>query len=374
MSIISDDDFQDSGISSRVTLETLGWDSHWAKLFGPFFEQELKPARVTCEHREAYDLAGESGEFRAEISGRFRYEHPVHTEWPAVGDWVAMAPRPEEGAATIHAVLPRRSWFSRKAAGGRTEEQVVAANVNIVFLVAGLDGDFNLRRIERYLTVAWDSGAQPVIVLNKADLCTDVAACVSEAESVAFGTPVIPLSAATGQGIEELRAMLPPGTTGAFLGSSGVGKSSLVNTLIGRARQVIQTVRTDDSRGRHTTTSRELIPLRDGGLIIDTPGMRELQIWGDDDGLETAFSDIEALAAQCRFGDCTHANEPGCAVQAALEDGSLKRERFRSYIKLQREIRYQTLRQDQSARLIEKNRWKKIAKEIRRIERDKRNR
>lgn len=366
-----DEDTQNNSQSSRPMLETLGWDTAWAGRFAPFLDSGWQPARVIREHREAYEVVGESGESRAEISGRFRFDHPAHTEWPAVGDWVAAALRPDEGAATIHAVLPRRSRFSRKAAGDRTEEQVVAANVDIVFLVAGLDGDFNPRRIERYLTVAWDSGARPVVVLNKADLCADIPAVLAEVETVAFGTPVITLSAATGHGVDELRAFLPHGVTGAFLGSSGVGKSSLVNALLGAARQATRAVRTDDSRGRHTTTHRELIPLPGAGLIIDTPGMRELQIWADDDGLGAAFSDVEALAAQCRFADCSHAGEPGCAVQAALDAGTLKPDRFRSYTKLQREIRYQALRQDQSARLIEKNRWKSIAKEIRRIERDK---
>ena len=373
MSITHDNNPENGNVSHPSTLESLGWDAGWAKECAPYSEQGLEPVRVTCEHREAYDVAGKAGELRAEISGRFRHEHPVHTDWPAVGDWVAVAARPDEGTATIHAVLPRRSGFSRKAAGDRTEEQIVAANVDVIFLVTGLDGDFNVRRIERYLTVAWDSGAQPAVVLNKADICPDVAACVSEVEAVAFGTPAIALSAVTGQGVDELRAMVPPGATGAFLGSSGVGKSSLVNALLGKSRQSTQAVRADDSRGRHTTTNRELIPLPNGGVIIDTPGMRELQIWADDDGLDTAFPDVEALAAQCRFGDCTHTSEPGCAVLAAVEDGTLASDRFRSYMKLQREIEYQTLRQDQSARVIEKNRWRQIAKEIRRIERYKGN-
>ncbi len=371
MTSMYDENIPEGSVVRKGALENLGWDIQWARQFVPFLEQGFMPARVTCEYREAYDVTGESGELRAEISGRFRHEHPIHAEWPAVGDWVAIAPRPEEGTATIHAVLPRRSRFSRKAAGDRTEEQVAAANVDITFLVAGLDGDFNVRRIERYLTVAWDSGARPVVVLNKADLCADIARYVSEVEAVAFGTPVIALSAVTGRGVEELRTLVPPGATGAFLGSSGVGKSSLVNALIGETRQTTRSVRDDDSRGRHTTTHRELIPLPGGGMIIDTPGMRELQVWTGDDGLETAFADVEALAAQCRFANCTHQNEPGCAVQAALEDGTLQRDRFRSYAKLQREIQYQALRQDQSARVIEKSRWKKIAKEVRRIERGK---
>ena len=372
MSIPHDESFGDDSVPVCPALAALGWDARWAGQMEPYLGRGWEPARVVCEHREAYVAAGASGDLRAELSGRFRHEHPARAEWPAVGDWVMAAPRAEEGAATVHAVLPRRSRFSRTAAGDRTEEQVVAANVDVVFLVTSLDGDFNLRRIERYLTVAWDSGARPVVVLNKADLCADADARVAEVEAAAPGAPVAVLSAATGRGVDALRALLPPGATGALLGSSGVGKSSLVNALLGRERQAVRAVRADDSRGRHTTTHRELIPLPGGGLIMDTPGMRELQIWSaDDDGLETAFADVEALAARCRFDDCTHENEPGCAVRAALEDGTLKPDRFRSYTKLRREIRYQELRQDQSARHIETTRGRGIAKEIRRIERDK---
>lgn len=353
-------------------LKDIGWNDGWQEPFEPFARQGLVPARVVCEHRDAYDVSGATGELRAEISGRFRHEHTVRAEWPAVGDWVAVAARPEEGTATIHGVLPRRSRFSRKAAGERTDEQVVAANVDVVFLVSGLDGDFNIRRIERYLAVAWESGARAIIVLNKADLCADPARYVAEVESVAFGTPVLPMSAANDDGVDALRAVLSPGCTAAFLGSSGVGKSSLVNALLGSSRQSTHRVRGDDSRGRHTTTRRELIVVPGGGIVIDTPGMRELQLWSDEGGIGTAFADVEALAAKCRFADCRHDNEPGCMVRDALASGTLRPERFRSYRKLQREIEYTTLRQEQSARLIEKNRWRKVAREIRRLEKEKR--
>ena len=349
------------------SLDVLGWDNNWTKQLQPFAQEGLHPARVVCQHRDAYDVWAEAGEMRAEVSGRFRHDHAIRADWPAVGDWVAVAPRPAEQAATIHAVLPRRSRFSRKAAGEETAEQVVAVNVDVAFLVSGLDGDFNVRRLERYLTLAWESGARPVIVLNKADVCPDAATSVADVEDVAFGTPIIVTSAATADGLEELRAKIGPGLTGVFMGSSGVGKSSLVNALLGKTRQSVQAVREDDSRGRHTTTSRELILLPGGGMVIDTPGMRELQLWVDEDGVDRAFADVSALAAQCRFADCTHQTETGCAVRAAVESGSLKPERLNSYRKLQREARYVALRQTQSARIIEKTRWKQIAQEIRRM-------
>lgn len=371
MNISNDETEERSTPDPFRALNTIGWGPHWLGQFEPYAQQGLHPARVTCEHREAYDIIGMDGEMRAEISGRFRHTHSNRAEWPAVGDWVAVAPRPDEALATIHAVLPRRSRFSRKTAGERTEEQIVAANVDLVFLVSGLDGDFNIRRVERYLTVAWDSGARPAIVLNKADVCADLPGHIAEVEAVALGVPVLAVSAAKNEGLDALRAMLPPGSTAAFLGSSGVGKSSLVNALLGESSLATNAVREDDSRGRHTTTRRQLILLPGGASVIDTPGMRELQLWSDERGLGNTFADVELLAEECRFADCTHRTEPGCAVQRALETGTLPPERFRAYQKLQREIQYTTLRQEQSARLIEKNRWKKIAQEIRRIEKGK---
>ena len=348
-------------------LNGLGWDGNWTKQFEPFAQEGLHPARVVCQHGDAYDLWAQEGELRADVSGRFRHVHASRADWPAVGDWVAVMPRPAEQAATIHAVLPRRSRFSRKAAGEETVEQVVAVNVDLVFIVSGLDGDFNVRRLERYLALAWESGARPVIVLNKADLCPDAVPRVAAAEGVAFGVPVIVTSAATADGLEALRAKLGPGLTGVFMGSSGVGKSSLVNALLGRTRQSVRAVREDDSRGRHTTTSRQLVLLPGGGMVIDTPGMRELRLWVDGDSVDRAFADIGTLAAQCRFDDCTHQSETGCAVQAAVVSGLLTPERLSSYHKLQREAQYVAMRQTQSARIIEKTRWKQIAQEQRRL-------
>ena len=348
-------------------LDELGWDKHWTGQFEAFSGEDTHPARVVCQHGEVYDVRAAAGPLRAEVSGRFRHEHANRADWPAVGDWVAVTPRPGEASATLHAVLPRRSRFSRKVAGEETVEQVVAANVDVVFIVTGLDGDFNVRRLERYLTLAWDSGARPVIVLNKADLCADVAVSAAAAEEVAFGVPVIVTSAASADGLDALRAMLGPGRTGVFMGSSGVGKSSLVNALLGHALQSVRAVREDDSRGRHTTTSRQLVVLPGGGMIIDTPGMRELQLWVDGEGVDRTFTDVNALAARCRFADCTHESETGCAVLAAVASGLLTPGRLDSYRKLQREARYAALRQTQSARVIEKNRWKQIAQEQRRM-------
>jgi ribosome biogenesis GTPase len=340
-------------------LQDLGWtDSHTTD-FEPHAPSGHAPARVAAQHRGAYVLFSELGELRAETAGRLAHEATGAGDLPAVGDWVAAAVRLEEGAATIHAVLPRRTSFSRKVALSASQEQVLAANVDAVFLVMSLNEDFNLRRLERYLATAWESGSQPVIVLTKTDLCPDYELRVLEVEAIAFGVPVHAISNLTGDGLDLVRAHLAPGRTIALLGSSGVGKSTLVNTLAGREVLATQTIREDDGEGRHTTTHRQLVVLPDGGLVLDTPGLRELQLWESSDGLSETFGDVEELAAQCRFSDCAHRTEPGCAVQAALEDGTLAFGRWASYKKLQREQAHLERRLDKRLQAEERKRWAK---------------
>lgn len=340
-------------------LESFGWNEFFANNFAPFAEQGYSVGRVAVQHKTQYELYTEHGEKRAETTGKMQYAARGKDDLPVVGDWVVIRPR-EENLATIYDFLPRKSKFSRKAAGKKTEEQIVAANIDTVFLVSGLDGDYNLRRMERYLVVAWESGANPVIVLNKVDLCDDIAQVIQEVDSIALGVPIIVMSALNNQGLDELMSYIKKGTTGALLGSSGVGKSTIINHLLGE--EILQTreVREDDSRGRHTTTRRELILLPAGGLLMDTPGMRELQIWGGDEGLKDAFDDITELAQQCRFRDCQHGPEPGCAVQQAITDGTLAADRYQSYQKLQKEVAYLHRKEDKVAELQEKERWKKI--------------
>ena len=344
-----------------MTLAQLGWNPFFEQQFAQLGNHNLIPARVMAEHGQFYDLHGEHGRLLADTSGKLRHAAGSRGELPAVGDWVAVQPRPAENAGTIHVVLPRKSCFSRKVAGSTTDEQVVAANVDVLFLVNGLDRDFNARRIERYLAPAYESGASPVIVLNKADVCADVPGCIAAVDAVAVGVAVLAVSAATGEGVDALQQHIGPGRTAAFIGSSGVGKSSLINCLLGQDRQATTPVREHDSHGRHTTTSRQLLVLPSGGLLIDTPGMRELQLWSDGRGVSETFQDIENLIARCRFSDCRHETEPGCAVRAALEEGALDRGRYESYLKLQRELRHFESRQDQRLQSAEKQRWKKIA-------------
>jgi ribosome biogenesis GTPase len=343
-----------------LDLESLGWNTSFADAFRPFEQDGLAPARVAVQHRGEYVVYTELGELRAEVTGRLRNDD----EQPAVGDWVAVALREDEGRATIHAILPRRTAFTRKVAWAETKPQVVAANVDIVFVVCGLDANYNVRRIERYLTLAWESGAQPIVLLTKADLCDDVEARVYEVESVAIGVPVHSVSAPRGDGVESVRAYVAHGKTAALLGSSGVGKSTLVNALVGEEILATQDVR-EDGRGRHTTSHRQLVPLPEGGLVLDTPGMRELQLWDADSGLETAFEDLETLAGQCRFADCEHGREPDCAVRAALADGTLDVERFESWRKLHRELERLARKQDGRARSESRKERARFARSMR---------
>jgi ribosome biogenesis GTPase / thiamine phosphate phosphatase len=346
-------------------LRPFGWDEAWASAYASRSASGREPARVVAEDRGSYLLVGARGELRGSVSGRFRFDADDDpARFPAVGDWVVVD-GDSLGDMVIHDVLPRRSSLMRQAAGRRTEAQIVAANLDVVFIVASLNADLNVRRLERYLAAAWESGAEPVVLLSKADLSPDEAVddALLAVNRVTAGAAVIPISAIHGRGMAAVGDRIGPGRTAAFVGSSGVGKSTLLNALAGDEIAATQAIRDDDARGRHTTTRRQLHLLPDGGLVLDTPGMRELALW-DGEGLQQSFADVEALGRACRFRDCAHDGEPACAIAAALADRRLDAARYESWRKLQREATHHERRVDALARTAERRRWRQTGKAV----------
>jgi ribosome biogenesis GTPase len=349
-----------------MSLQDWGWDSYFETLWSSQNPGNVRPARVISQQRTLWRVAGDFPGLWAKPGGKLRLDAASGADWPAIGDWVVISSESAAGPAQVQAVLPRRSSFSRKEPGKRFIEQVIAANVDTAFIVCGLDDDFNPRRIERYLAQCWDSCVKPDLILNKADICTNLPETLRAAQQVAIGSPVRVISCRTGDGIDQLAEALLPRRTNVLLGSSGAGKSTLLNQLLGRNAQATQPARESDSRGRHTTTARELFALPGGALLIDTPGLRELQLWTrGSESVNDAFPEIEALAAHCRFRDCRHDGEPGCAVAAALAEGKLIPQRLENRRKLLREQDFLLRKTDPGLRRAEKQRFKVISRRLR---------
>ena len=358
-----------------MSLSRWGWNSYFEAMWNEAERANVAPARVVSQQRNCWRVAGTFGECLAEATGKLRHQAAEDAvegaDWPAVGDWLVVELRGSSDLAAIRTVLPRQNRFTRKAAGKRIEEQVIAANIDTALVVSALDGDFNPRRVERYIAQCWESGVRPVLLLNKADACENTKEKATEMERVALGVAVYVVSAKTGEGMDEVERLLKPGQTFVMLGSSGVGKSTLTNWLLGKSLQKVNEVRANDARGRHTTTTRELFALPCGALLIDTPGLRELQLWNADEGVAQAFAEIENLAGRCRFKDCGHETEPGCAVQAAVQEGTLDSARFENRKKLLREQEFLRRKVDPAARSEEKRRIKKLMAGVREIYKQK---
>ena len=349
-------------VDNLINIKKYGFSKSFSN--GILQDNQLTPARILSQEKGFYRIISDKGKKLAEVSGKFQFQTTVSSDYPAVGDFVLVNWNESGNSAIIESLLPRKSAFIRKAAGGSQQEQVVAANIDIVFLCMALNNDFNLRRMERYISIAWDSGAMPVVVLTKSDLCDDLEQKLAEVSTIAFGVDVLVTTSTEENGYEELLPFISEGKTIAFIGSSGVGKSTLINRLLGKELLKTNGLRNDD-KGRHTTTHRELFLLPSGGMVIDTPGMREFGMWDNDTGIERTFMDIEELAAQCKFRNCTHTNEPGCAIQKALTTGKLEINRWQSYQKLKAENDY--MEDKESYMLAKGMREKQISKLIKKM-------
>jgi len=351
-----------------VKLEELGWNDFFEEKYQSLNSPNFDVGRIAIEHKQRYVVYSQAGELTGEITGKLLFNSDNAADLPKVGDWVLITIFEDEKKAVIHDILPRKTSISRNFAGNKTEEQVIVANIDVVFIVQGLDNDFNPRRLERYLVLVKESGADPVIVLNKTDLEGNIDDKLNIVSELSGDTPVVPISAKENNGMDVLKDHITSGKTFAFVGSSGAGKSTIINALLGKELLKTQEVRTDDSRGRHTTTHREMVIMPGGGILIDTPGMREIQLWTSEDGLDNTFSEIERLSVNCHFSDCTHTNENKCAVLNAVEEGDIPEDRLKSYYKLKKELRYLNSKVDENAAQKEKQRLKKVFKGYKQVQ------